>query len=149
MKNNTYSSKDFSTISAKLIAETPEKLIHRDVLKASIDGDIDLSKQRNHLVRVVDLPSKTISMTIGGLSPMQSTREHRHSYETMIYIIEGEGGSIINNNKIYWKKGDAIYIPVWAFHSHFNSSKANEVLYLATENAPLLQSLGVALREEK
>ena len=47
MKNNTYSSKDFSTISAKLIAETPEKLIHRDVLKASIDGDIDLRRHRS------------------------------------------------------------------------------------------------------
>ncbi|CAC9502099.1 hypothetical protein BAZOLSSOX_2215 [uncultured Gammaproteobacteria bacterium] len=33
----------------------------------------------------------------------------------------------INNNKIYWKKGDAIYVPVRALHSHFNSSKEAEV----------------------
>jgi len=42
--------------------------------------------------------------------------------------MEGEGGSIINN-KIYWKKRDAIYVPVWALHSHFNISKEAEVLY--------------------
>ncbi|SHN93315.1 hypothetical protein BHECKSOX_2441 [Bathymodiolus heckerae thiotrophic gill symbiont] len=59
MKNNTYSSKDFSTISAKLIAETPEKLIHRDVLKASIDGDIvklpHLTGHQTNILRIIFL----------------------------------------------------------------------------------------------
>jgi gentisate 1,2-dioxygenase len=142
-----YSSKDFSAVPAKMRCELPEKLQHRDVLNSG--NDHRFSSERKHLVAVVDLPSKTMSMTLGGLEPMEITNRHRHSYETILYIVEGHGESVIESEKIEWRKGDAVYIPVWAWHHHRNLSATVKALYIACENAPLLQNLGgIAVREE-
>lgn len=149
MKQTPFSSKDFGQVPSSLTAHKPGCLIHRDVLNSGVTEDAKFSEERKHLVRTVDLPSRTLSMTIGGLEPEQKTRMHRHSYETIIYVISGSGTSVIENQEIQWKAGDAFYVPVWAWHQHINQSQTNSVLYIACENAPLLQNLGAALREEE
>lgn len=88
-------------------------------------------------------------MTIGGLLPGQLTNKHRHTYETVLFVIEGEGYTEIEDEKVEWQAGDAVYIPVWAWHRHQNKSDKNPAKYIACENAPQLQHLGVALREEE
>jgi quercetin dioxygenase-like cupin family protein len=143
-----YSSADFAGVSARLTAELPARLIHKSVLSGNSAVESQFTTQRRHLVRVVDLPSKVISMTIGGLEPGQSSRLHRHNYETLIYFMEGTGRSWIGGQEVAWVKGDAIYVPVWAWHQHTNLSSTERALYLACENAPHLQNLGIALREE-
>lgn len=86
-------------------------------------------------------------MTIGGLNAFQQTNRHRHSYETIIYSQQGKGVSTIENKEIFWEAVDAIYAPVWAWHSHKNLGE-EECVYITCENTPLLQNLGVAIREE-
>jgi gentisate 1,2-dioxygenase len=54
----------------------------------------------------------------------------------------------VEDRAIRWKAGDAVYIPVWAWHHHSNASQGKPARYVACENAPLLQNLGVAVREE-
>jgi quercetin dioxygenase-like cupin family protein len=141
-----FSSKDFGKTKNVLAADLPEKLIHKTVVSNSLDSSF--SKERKHPVFVVDLPTKNISMTIGGLEPSQQTNRHRHTYETVIYIIEGEGTTWVEDRAVEWKAGDAIYVPQWAWHHHRNKSDKNKCLYIACENAPQMQNLGVALREE-
>jgi gentisate 1,2-dioxygenase len=145
-----FSSSDFAGVASQLAAALPEKLIHKNVLESASQtkNETDFSSQRHHLVRIVDLPSKVMSMTIGGLEAGQSSRLHRHNYETLIYILEGTGKSRIGDQEVAWVKGDAIYVPVWAWHQHSNLSATERALYLACENAPHLQNLGIALREE-
>jgi quercetin dioxygenase-like cupin family protein len=145
---NGFSSSDFAGVGAQLAAEIPETLIHKNVLAGECEHETAFSTERLHLVRIVDLPSKVLSMTIGGLEPGQSSRLHRHNYETLIYILEGSGKSIIGAREVTWAAGDAIYVPVWAWHRHINLAPSGRVLYLACENAPHLQNLGIALREE-
>lgn len=142
----SYSSKDFGKTKRELTVTVPERLIHPDVLSSAEDSV--LNSERKHLVQVVDLPSKTMSMTLGGLEPLQASNRHRHTYETLIYILEGEGETLVEDRSVRWKAGDAVYIPVWAWHYHRNLSASKRCLYLACENTPLLQNLGVALREE-
>lgn len=144
MKN--YTSNDFGSTKDSLQVEVPEKLIHRDVEGSG--EDTDFSRARKHLVQVVDLPSKTISVTLGGLEPEQVTSRHRHTYETILYVLEGQGETTIEDRVVEWKRGDAVYIPIWAWHSHRNTSTTT-ARYLACENAPLVQNLGVAIREEE
>ncbi len=140
-----YSSKDFGKTASQMTVEMPEKLIHKAVCDS---GESEgFSQERKHPVFIVDVPSKTMSMTIGGLLVGQSTNRHRHTYETIIYIQQGHGMSKIEDQEVKWKAGDAIYIPVWAWHSHHNLSE-EECVYIACENAPLLQNLGVAVRDE-
>ncbi|WJS93275.1 cupin domain-containing protein [Flavobacterium johnsoniae] len=142
-----FSSKDFHQTFARPSFTMPDKLIHRNVENAGEHNQF--STERKHPVFFVDLPSKNVSMTIGGLLPGQLTNRHRHTYETLLYVIEGSGFTEIEDQKVEWKAGDAVYIPAWTWHRHQNLSETENAKYIATENAPQLQNLGVALREEE
>lgn len=149
MENNEkqFSSKDFHKTFATPSLVMPEKLIHKNVEQAG--EHTQFSTERKHPVFFVDLPSKNVSMTIGGLLPDQLTNRHRHTYETVIYVIEGKGYTEIEDTKVEWQAGDSVYIPSWAWHRHKNLSSNENAKYIACENAPQLQNLGVALREEE
>jgi gentisate 1,2-dioxygenase len=148
-QNTAFSSADFWRVPDRMQASLPTRLIHRGVMRSANSGSVTFSQKRQHPVQIVDLPSRTLSMTIGGLLPYQSTRCHRHNYETLLYICEGQGTTFIEGQAVEWEKGDAVYIPIWAWHYHRNGS-FTECLYIACENAPLLQNLGgIALREEQ
>lgn len=140
-----FSSKDFGATRSTLEAEMPEKLIHRGVERSSKDESF--TRQRKHAVSVVDLPSRALSVTIGGLEPGQTTSKHRHTYETILFVLEGQGFTVIEGRRVDWREGDAVYIPVWAWHQHTSTSEG-PCRYVACENAPQLQNLGAALREE-
>ncbi|KLT69904.1 MULTISPECIES: cupin domain-containing protein [Flavobacterium] len=142
-----FSSKDFHQTFARPTFVKPEKLIHRNVEDAGVHNQF--STERKHPVFFVDLPSKNVSMTIGGLLPDQMTNRHRHTYETVLYVIEGHGYTEVEDERVEWKAGDAVYIPSWAWHRHKNLSSEASAKYIACENAPQLQNLGVALREEE
>ena len=148
MSVNNYSSSDFGAVPAQLSVELPHRLLHKDVQEKNNRSNDTFSTQRKHRVNIVDLPSKVLSMTIGGLEPNQATGRHRHNYETIIYVLEGRGKSIIGEREVFWECGDAFYVPVWAWHQHINLSKTESANYIACENAPHLQNLGIALREE-
>jgi pyrroloquinoline quinone (PQQ) biosynthesis protein C/quercetin dioxygenase-like cupin family protein len=143
-----FASGDFGRVGATQIVHVAERLLHREVTAEQSPGAAEFSGQRGHKVSIVDLPTATISVTIGELQPGQATRRHRHNYETVIYVIAGTGRSQIEDRSVSWTAGDAFYVPVWAAHQHF-SDDAGPCTYLACENAPLLQNLGnIALREE-
>lgn len=145
-----HSSADFAAVPPRLQPLMPAsgRLLHADVLGSGVRTDAGFSDERRHLVRTVDLPTVALSMTIGGLEPGQATRRHRHSYETVIYVLQGQGVSTIESQEVHWKQGDALYVPPWSWHSHRNLSTTEPALYVACENAPLLQNLGAAQREE-
>jgi gentisate 1,2-dioxygenase len=142
-----FGSKDFAKVPARLTAEVPERLAHRNVLDSRADDAF--SAERKHPVTLIDLPSKTLSVTVGGLLPGQASGRHRHNYETILVVLRGKGRTVIEDRVVEWSAGDAVYIPVWAWHHHENASASADCQYLACENAPLLQNLGgIALREE-
>jgi quercetin dioxygenase-like cupin family protein len=147
MDRAPFTSADFGKVPPALTADRPERLLHADVLQGAAPADGAFSRERGHLVRMVDLPSRALSMTLGGLAPGESTRKHRHNYETLIYVVAGAGVSLIEEREVHWRAGDAFYVPTWAWHQHRNPN-AESALYVACENAPMLQNLGIALREE-
>ncbi|MEB0138377.1 MULTISPECIES: cupin domain-containing protein [unclassified Undibacterium] len=148
MSLTSHSSADFGRVPSELSVDLPQRLIHTNVTGNLNQDEQAFSHDRKHQVNIVDLPSRVISMTVGGLEPGQSTRRHRHNYETLIYVLEGSGMSIIGGSEVRWQRGDAFYVPVWAWHEHINVSVSDKASYLACENAPHLQNLGIALREE-
>jgi quercetin dioxygenase-like cupin family protein len=142
-----FSSKDFHQTFARPIFMKPSHVIHKNVENEGVHNQF--SEERKHPVFFVDLPSKNVSMTIGGLLPAQKTNRHRHTYETILYVLEGKGWTLVEDEKVEWEAGDAVYIPSWAWHQHQNLSETEPARYIACENAPQLQNLGVALREEE
>lgn len=143
------SSADFHRVQDRPQPRLPERLLHTAVEQMAVAGSDAFSNERRHPVSLVDLPSTSISMTIGGLLPGQRSRRHRHNYETVIFIIEGSGTTWVEDRALQWQAGDAVYIPPWAWHHHANASSSTGARYVACENAPLLQNLGgIAVREE-
>jgi quercetin dioxygenase-like cupin family protein len=147
MKTITYHSADFDKTPPIVTVELPEKLIHKAVESAGVKASY--SDERKHPVFFVDLPSHAISVTIGGLLPGGCSNRHRHTYETILYVLEGRGYTLVEDLRVDWQAGDAVYIPVWAWHHHVNLDDENPAKYLACENAPMLQNMGrLAIREE-
>jgi quercetin dioxygenase-like cupin family protein len=146
MSTVKFHSADFDKTPIRPRVVLPERLAHRDV--EAHGEEHAYSKARKHPVFFVDLPSHALSLTIGWLEPGQSSNRHRHTYETILFVLEGEGYSYIAGKRVAWKSGDALYVPVWAWHNHVNIG-AGRARYLACENAPMLQNMGgIALREE-
>lgn len=146
-KAEGFSSNDFHRTYARPVCTVPDRLLHADVENAGAHDQF--SAERKHPVFFVDLPTQNVSMTIGGLLPGQLTNRHRHTYETVLYVLEGHGYTEVEDRRVEWKAGDAVYIPRWAWHRHQNLSDTEPARYIACENAPQLQNLGVALREEE
>lgn len=148
MTQEKYHSNDFDKTPVSIPVSVPEKIIHRNVEETGSKSHY--SDERKHPVSFVDLPSHAISVTIGGLLAGGKSNRHRHTYETILYVLEGEGYSVVEDKRVDWKAGDAVYIPVWAWHHHVNLNADKPAKYIACENAPLLQNMGMlALREEE
>ena len=125
---------------------TSKFAIHRQIEDSQ---DEQFSKERQHSCYITKLPSHTASMNVGVVVAGGTSCNHRHYYESLIYIIKGNGYSVAEGNKVEWEAGDALYIPPLSWHQHFNTGSDKAVRYLSGTNAPLLQSIGdIDCREE-
>ncbi len=147
--NYIYSSRDFGATTGNLDIARPDRpLIHKDVTGTKNKANDGFTDDRKHPVHIVDLPSRAVSVSIGGIPAGGRTRKHRHTYETIIYVLKGKGYSVVEGVRVDWEAGDAVLVPRWNWHQHFNTSETEYAEYLGAENAPMLQNLGMALREE-
>lgn len=122
-----------------------DECVHRQVCAAPQAEQFSAS--RGHPVYAVGLPARAISMTIGELAPGQATSRHRHAYESMIYVLDGEGHTELTHGRVSWRAGDAFYIAPWQWHQHV--AGGGPVRYLTCTNLPLLHGLGqTVLRQE-
>ncbi|HYE79106.1 MAG TPA: cupin domain-containing protein, partial [bacterium] len=100
-----------------------------------------------HPTLAIDLPSQLNSYILGFIEPGGRANMHRHTYESVIVILEGKGHSLIEGQRLDWEAGDAIFTPRWAWHSHINDGDTT-VRYLSITNMPMVANLGLMVREE-
>lgn len=121
--------------------------VHRSV--ESSGQATNFSASRGHPVWAIDLDSRNVSLSIGALDGGCSTSNHRHAYETLVYVIEGSGYSIIEDERLSWRAGDAFYVAPWNWHQHV-ANTGERVRYIAATNLPLLVKLGqTVVRQEQ
>ena len=131
-----------------LPARVPDQsCLHRRVTHAGDDNGF--SSERGHPVFPIRLPSNTVSLSIGDLGPGARTSNHRHAYESLVYVLAGNGYTTMEGLRFDWQAGDALYVPPWCWHQHV-AAPDTEVRYLTATNMPMLHSLGqTVLREEE
>ena len=140
------SSADFGSTTDNVQVKIPDTVIDKQIEKRK---DNVYSEERQCSVFLANIPSFTISVNITVIKKGSNDRKHRHYYETLMFILDGRGHSVIEVEKVEWEAGDALHIPPWSWHQHFNSDPEREIRYLAATNAPLLQNVGgIAKREE-
>lgn len=84
------------------------------------------------------IPTRVVDCRIVEIPPGGKTSVHRHSFDAIMFIIDGRGSTTIDGVRYDWQKWDALHLPVWAWHSHANSDERKPARYLAFTTAPLM-----------
>jgi quercetin dioxygenase-like cupin family protein len=126
--------------------ETAERQRVGPVVIKPSDRQVELSRQGRLLFYLEPLSYKD--------TPLQNWRvfthevrtksgKHRHQGGLVIYVIEGKGYSIVEGERIDWKKGDLLLLPITiggVEHQHFNSDDKPSV-WMAFINMPIQEHL--------
>jgi len=87
--------------------------------------------------------SETIQSEI---APGEKTGAHRHGEEA-IYIVEGEGFSVVDGVRYDWKTGSSMAIPFGAAHQHFNTGDTTAT-YISVMSVRLEAFCGLHFTEQ-
>ncbi len=90
--------------------------------------------------------NRVLSAHLAELAPGTNSVRHRHTTEAYLYIVKGEGFSIINydgqpEQRVDWREGVLLSPPVWAWHQHFNTSQTETARYLAVQDTGLIRHM--------
>ena len=88
----------------------------------------------------------TLASLIAEILPGQRSGAHRHMHEEINYVLTGEGYSIVEDRRYDWKAGDALSIPVFAWHQHFNPGE-EPARFLVHSNRIAMERLGYAVTQ--
>jgi quercetin dioxygenase-like cupin family protein len=75
---------------------------------------------------------------------------HRHQGGLVIYVLEGQGYSIVDDEKIEWEKGDLVLLPMkpeGVEHVHFNTDPDKPSKWVAFINIPIIEHLASDLQQ--
>ncbi len=64
-----------------------------------------------------------LSMAMFEIPPGHAQSKHRHPGEAILYVVDGQGHSVIGDEQVDWRTGDAPVVNRYVWHQHFNDSK--------------------------
>jgi len=111
-------------------------------------GKSEHSRAADLVHPTIGFANRVIDAFVSEIPPSGKNTIHRHNPEAIVHILDGAGYSIIDGERIGWKKGDTLFIPPMSWHQHFNSSKTKSTTYLAVTCEPLFTSMGTFIMEE-
>ncbi len=89
---------------------------------------------------------RTLGTLMAEIPPEKRSGAHRHIYEETNYVVSGQGYSIIEDQRVNWKKGDTLCIPVFAWPQHFNMGSETARL-LVHHSRPYMENMGFLMVE--
>jgi gentisate 1,2-dioxygenase len=87
---------------------------------------------------------RTMHCFIAEIPPGGRTGRHRHNNEAILLCLSGSGYSIVDGGRYDWEAGDALAMPVMAWHQHVNRSATEPCRYYGITNMPLMDALALA-----
>jgi gentisate 1,2-dioxygenase len=88
-----------------------------------------------------------MSTLVAEVPPGHHSGAHRHLYEEVNYVIAGQGYSIVEDRRYDWQAGDALNIPVFSWHQHFNTG-TETARFLVHTSRPALENLGYQMTQQ-
>lgn len=90
------------------------------------------------------LEAKTFGMVLTEIPAGGQSGLHRHTFEAVAYVLEGEGYDLIGDERVDWEAGDFFYMPPNVTHRHVNKDSAKAARLLQVEAWPLMIYLGIS-----
>ena len=84
------------------------------------------------------VPSRVINTRIIEIAPGQRTSTHHHIHTAELFVLEGEGYTVVNNRRVTWSKWDAFYLPTNAWHYTVNTGSTT-ARFVSISDSPLFQ----------
>jgi quercetin dioxygenase-like cupin family protein len=97
--------------------------------------------------------NRSLDAHIDEIPPKGHSTKHRHTNDAVVYIVQGQGYSILQKEdgpeiRVDWKEGDLFSPPLYAWHQHFNTDPEKPARFLAVTMVPLMNAMGL-LKIEK
>ena len=76
--------------------------------------------------------------------------KHRHQGGLVIYVIEGRGYSVVDDERIDWEAGDLLLLPIkpnGVVHQHFNSAPGEPCLWIAFLYLPIMDYVSMEMTQ--
>ncbi len=83
--------------------------------------DLEDAVKENNLYRKVLFTGKYSQLVVMALAPGEEIGLETHSVDQFIYVVKGEGKSLIGVRKANFEEGDAICIPSGELHNVINT----------------------------
>src|SRR5580765_2861233 len=94
-----------------------------------------------------DRPTRCLDALVHEVDPGVTTTVHRHSWDAILFMVEGSGWTEVDGVRYDWKAWDAIHIPAWSWHRHGNDG-AKPGRFMSYSSEPTLWTLGMSLIED-
>ena len=90
------------------------------------------------------LEAKTFGMVLTEIPAGSQSGLHKHSFEAVAYVLEGEGYDLSGDERVDWEAGDLCFMPPNIDHRHVNKSADKPAKLLQVEAWPLMIYLGIS-----
>ena len=116
---------------------------NRKVMSYADKLDLKLSRARNASYSTMigaggQCPSRVIDTRIIELAPGQRTSTHRHVHTAELFVLQGEGYTVVNDRRFTWGQWDAFYLPTNAWHYTVNTGNV-PARFVSIGDAPLFE----------
>lgn len=92
-------------------------------------------------------PTKVLDATVHEIDGGVTSSVHRHSWDAIMFVLEGSGWTEIDGERVHWKPWDTIHLPSWSWHRHGNPG-GGKASFTTWSVEPMHEALGMALQDE-
>jgi len=90
--------------------------------------------------------SPTLGFEVQLLPSAFQTRAHRHTSTTWFHVVQGQGTTVVEGERLEWSAKDCFIVPPWCWHQHENAGNGGAIL-LTISDRPIIEALEL-YREE-
>ena len=85
---------------------------------------------------------RTMACWIQLIRPGARTCAHHHTSSAVFHVFQGEGYTVIDDQKVEWREGDFFVVPTWAWHEFANQGSEEAILF-SIQDIPVMKSLSL------
>ena len=94
-----------------------------------------------------DEPSLNLAANLHSIEPGVVSTNHRHSWDAIVFILEGTGWTEVNGKRYEWRPWDTVYLPSLQWHRH-GTAGDKPAKFVSFSVQPMVELLGLAILED-